>query len=171
MATASVSVETLKSKAVQTRGLSPRSRHPKTEKQAVDPAQSPGKRILARRRRSKGRDTSVADAALRLFLKANAASQRAPQDFDLRLYQRGGYVTGGYWHKPSGKFVASWFHPFATANGGWIIAYLPPTCENIEAEHVPFGEVARVPSVLRKAGCRIGSARLLRQMMSALVPL
>lgn len=140
----------------------------------VAPAQSPAnvhpslKDAAKRRKRKRG---SVADAAFVLFKHASSADLlRTPPGFELRLRMHGQRVTGSYWHIKSGAFVSTWFYVLATTGAGWLIAYMPASCERIEAELIAFNEVESVPAVLRKAGCKVGSAPLVVEMMRALIP-
>lgn len=86
------------------------------------------------------------------------------------MIQRGEHTSGAYWHTASGNRVADWFSVLAITDDAWLIAYLPTNCRTINALIVPFSEVSRLPAVLRKAGCRVDSAKLLVQMMQGLVP-
>ena len=113
---------------------------------------------------------SVADATFWLYLNSSLEHQLIPSSFDLRLATRGDRITGSYWHEASDTFVADWFHVLATTRKEWLIAYLPPDCRRIDAVLCPFTDIERLPSVLRKAGCRVGSAKLLREMMRGLIP-
>jgi hypothetical protein len=112
----------------------------------------------------------VVDATFWFYLNSSFDHQIIPAGFDLRLRVRGGQTVGSYRHVPSNTFVASWFHVLATTRKKWLIAYFPPDCRRIEAMLFPFTEIERFPSVLRDAGCRVGSARLLRKMMTGLIP-
>jgi hypothetical protein len=86
------------------------------------------------------------------------------------MAQRGEHTSGAYWHTASGNRVADWFSVLAVTDDAWLIAYLPTNCRTVNALIVPFSEVSRLPTVLRKAGCRVDSAKLLVQMMQGLVP-
>lgn len=112
--------------------------------------------------------TSVADATFRLF--RHATELPPPPGFELRLGQSGERISGGFWRVRTGKFVCGWFHTLAVTQDAWLIAYLPDNCRRFTASLVPFSEVKRLPAILRKAGCRVGSAKLLVQMVQALTP-
>jgi hypothetical protein len=180
-----VAVKTAKSRQ---RVLHPRrgrrvSRCRKIETRPVDPLQSPAKAHLGRDQGSKRprRRSTVADAAFVIFREtaSNLWPRLLPPGFELRLRRyRGEQISGSIWHLPpdassgleNGEFVSGWFHVLATTDRQWLIAYMPPSCDRFEAELVPFNEVHRFPAVLRKFGCRVGSARLLVEMMSKLIP-
>lgn len=166
-----VSTATPREKTAQTRQRSPAVRPSKTKNRRVDPAQSRANRILtgSRRLRVHGRvKIPVADAAFRLF--RHASELPPPPGFKLRLREEGENIAGGIWHVASGKFVASWFHVIAVTNDEWLVAYLPTDCRRFSAALVPFSEATKLPTVLRKAGCRIGSAKLVVEMIQALKP-
>ncbi len=143
----------------------------KSKNRAVRLATGRQTAILTSSRRLKVRGrvkTSVADATYLILNRANELPP--PPGYELRLQLNGEQTTGGYWHRPSGRFVASWFQVLAVTNDAWLIAYVPPDCHRINAWLIPFSEAKRIPALLRKAGCRVGTARLLVEMMTGLVP-
>lgn len=175
----SVSIATACQRAAETRERSRAVGHPKTKNRTPTPIQSRSRGILTSTRSLKVRGrvkTSVADATFRLFL--HATELPPPPGFELRLELTGEQTRGGFWHQPSGtssereggRFVASWFHVLAVTKDAWLIAYVPPNCSRISSWLIPFSEAKKLPLLLRKAGCRIGSAKLLVEMMTGLVP-
>ena len=167
-------LETASNLTAETREYPKPPQHLNSPNRPVAPAQSPAnthpnpKDAAKRTKRKRG---SVADAAFVLFKHASSADLlRAAPGFELRLRMQGPRVSGSFWHIKSGAFVSTWFYVLATTGTGWLIAYMPASCERIEAELVPFTDVGSVPSVLRKAGCKIGSASLVVEMMRALIP-
>lgn len=162
---------------LETRESSRLPRAQKSSNRRVAPVQTRLNGHPAPRRATEGRKRggkagkSVADAAFILFRDAATADllHTAP-GYELRLQARGGKVSGGYWHIENDTFVAGWFWALASTGTAWLIAYMPASCQRIEAELVPFSDVERIPTVLRKAGCKVGSATLLVEMMRALVP-
>ena len=113
---------------------------------------------------------NVCDVAFFLFRYTGVAVSFVPPGFELRLGPESKVEREGYYHKASGKFVAGWFMLLATCADSWLIGYLPPSCDHVDADLVRFEDVATIPAKLRKAGCKVGDAKLLVQMMKELLP-
>ncbi len=167
----SVSIATPPNFARETREHSKAVRHSKSANRRPTPVRTPANGILSGSRRLKVRSrakVSVADATFRLFL--HASELPPPNGFELRTREEGEHTSGAFYRKSDDKLVSSWFHVLAVTNDAWLIAYLPTNCRRISSWLVPFSETARLPALLREAGCRVGSARLLTEMMAGLVP-
>lgn len=167
----SVSIATPSDFAAETRDRFKALRDSKPASRRPTPVQSPANGILSGSRRLKARSrikTPVADATFRLFL--HASELPPPNGFELRLREEGEHTSGGFYRKSDSKFVSSWFHVLAVTKDAWLIAYIPTDCRRISSWLVPFSEAMRTPALLRKAGCRVGSARLLVEMITGLAP-